>query len=74
MRRNSALLKRLAEASGGRYLEAKDLAALPDLFRYESAGVTEAVIRPLWDAPALFLLLLLLKTVEWLLRRRWSSI
>ncbi len=74
LRRNSALLKRLADASGGRYLEAGDLAALPDLLRYESAGVTDAVIRPVWDAPALFLLLLILKAAEWLLRRRWSSI
>jgi uncharacterized membrane protein len=74
LRRNSALLRRLADASGGRYLEVTDLDALPDLLRYESAGVTEAVIRPVWDAPALFLLLLILKTAEWLLRRRWSSI
>jgi hypothetical protein len=31
-------------------------------------------ILPLWDAPAVFLLLLLLKCGEWLLRRRWGAV
>ena len=73
-RRNSRALQRLSEATGGRYLEAGEIDALPDLLRYSSSGITETDYRPIWDAPAVFLLLLLLKGGEWMLRRRWSTI
>lgn len=73
-RRNAGLLQRLSEATGGQYFEAGDLSALPDLLRYSSSGITETEYRAIWDAPAIFFLLLLLKSSEWLLRRRWSSI
>ena len=73
-RRDSRALQRLSEATGGRYLEPDELDALPDLLRYSSSGITETVYRSVWDAPAIFLLLLLLKGGEWLLRRRWSTI
>jgi len=74
IRRNSALLRRLAETSGGQYFEPGDIGALPDLLRYSNAGITEQIHRPIWDALAVFLLLLILKSGEWLLRRRWSTI
>ena len=73
-RRDSRALQRLSEATGGRYLEPDELDALPDLLRYSSSGITETDYRPIWDAPAVFLLLLLLKGGEWTLRRRWSTI
>jgi uncharacterized membrane protein len=73
-RMNRGLLQRLSEATGGRYFEPGDLSGLPDLLRYSSAGITETEYRPVWDAPAVFLLLLLLKAGEWLLRRRWKTI
>ncbi|MCH8302295.1 MAG: hypothetical protein IH912_06050 [Proteobacteria bacterium] len=73
-RRDSRALQRLSEATGGRYLEPDELDALPDLLRYSSSGLTETNHRAIWDAPAVFLLLLLLKGGEWLLRRRWSTI
>ena len=65
---------RLARATGGRYLETQELDALPELLRYSSSGITETIRRPIWDAPAFFLALLLLKSAEWMLRRRWRSI
>jgi uncharacterized membrane protein len=74
IRRNSALLRRLSESTGGQYFEAGDIGALPDLLRYSNAGITEQIHRPVWDALAVFLLLLILKAGEWLLRRRWSTI
>ena len=74
LRRNTTELQRLAEATGGRFLEPHEIDALPDLLRYSSAGVTELEYRAIWDAPAVFLFLILLKAGEWLLRRRWSSI
>ena len=73
-RKNPGLLQRLSEATGGRYFETDDLSALPDLLRYSSSGITETEYRSVWDAPIVFLLLLMLKAGEWLLRRRWSSI
>ena len=73
-RKNRGLLQRLSEATGGQYFEADDLSDLPDLLRYSSSGITETEYRAIWDAPAVFLLLLMLKASEWLLRRRWSSI
>jgi uncharacterized membrane protein len=73
-RKNPGLLQRLSEATGGRYFEADDLSGLPDLLRYSSSGITETEYRAVWDAPIVFILLLLLKAGEWLLRRRWSSI
>lgn len=74
IRRNTTLLQNLADVTGGQYLETTDLDQLPDLLRYRSAGITEQQYRAVWDAPAILLLLLLLKAGEWLLRRRWSTI
>lgn len=74
IRSNPELLRRISEATGGTYFTPEMLAGLPDLLRYSSSGITETEYRPVWDAPALFLLLLLLKSGEWLLRRRWSSV
>lgn len=73
-RANPALLQRLSDATGGQYFEANDLSGLGDLLRYSSSGITETEFRAIWDAPAVFLLLLLLKSGEWLLRRRWKTI
>ena len=73
-RQNAGLLRRLSEVTGGQYFDADDLSALPDLLRYSSSGITETEYRAIWDAPAVFILLFLLKSSEWLLRRRWSSI
>jgi uncharacterized membrane protein len=73
-RANPALLQRLSDATGGQFFEAGDLTGLGDLLRYSSSGITETEFRSIWDAPAVFLLLLLLKAGEWLLRRRWKSI
>ena len=74
LRRNTGLLERLSDATGGQYFEPAELDELPDLLRYSNAGITEIIVRPVWDAPFIFLLLLALKSGEWLLRRRWSTI
>ena len=74
LRRNSALLQRLSEATGGHYFDRDGLAGLPELLRYSTTGITVEETRPIWDAPAVFLLLVLLKAGEWLMRRRWGTI
>ncbi len=73
-RQNPGLLRRLSAATGGQYFMPGDVSGLPELLRYASAGITEKEYRPIWDAPAVFLLLLMLKAGEWLLRRRWRTI
>jgi len=74
LRQNRELLQRLADVTGGRYWNVNQLGSLPDAIQLSRAGITEQDIRPLWDAPAVFLLLILLKTIEWLMRRRWRTI
>lgn len=74
IRSNPATLERIAAATGGSLLDPNDLGALAERLRFSTAGLTEIEERPIWDMPALFLLLLLLKAGEWLLRRRGGSI
>lgn len=74
VRQNRPLLEQLAQATGGRYWTADQLDGLPEAIRYSAAGVTQQEIRALWNMPVVFLLLLLLKAGEWLLRRRWSVV
>ena len=74
LRQNRALLTQLARATGGRYWTPEELAGLPEAIRASAAGVTRQELRPLWDAPAVFLALIALKAAEWLLRRRWSVV
>ncbi|HWG76444.1 MAG TPA: hypothetical protein VN660_06575 [Steroidobacteraceae bacterium] len=74
IRQNRALLRQLADSTGGRYWEAADLAGLPQAIGASNAGVLTQQLLPLWDAPLLFLLLAALKCSEWLLRRRWGII
>ncbi len=74
IRADPGLLGRLSAATGGEALDEDSLGNLPDLLRFSTAGITEIETRAIWDAPAFFLLLLLLKAGEWLLRRRWGSI
>jgi len=50
------------------------VAALPEQLTYSPAGVTVPEVRELWDLPAWFVLLFLLKGTEWLLRKRWRTI
>jgi hypothetical protein len=74
VRQNRTLLEQLSAATGGRYWAADQVDGLPEAIRYSAAGVTQQEIRALWNMPAIFLLLLLLKAGEWLLRRRWSVV
>jgi uncharacterized membrane protein len=74
MRTNLSLLNQLADATGGRNWSPGFLDELQNAVEFSQAGITEREIRPLWDAPLLFLLLLGLKSIEWLLRRNWKTI
>ena len=67
-------LTKLANESGGQYLELDELQRLPDLLRQSQALLVKDQILPLWNVPAAFLLLFFLKLLEWLLRLRWNRI
>ena len=71
---NQPLLGRIARATGGALWAPHDLAGLADAIAYGGAGIRERQRLPLWDMPFLFLLLVLLKCVEWSLRRYWGGI
>jgi len=64
----------VAEVTGGQYWTLDQWDDIPDAISNSTAGITEQQISYLWDAPFFFLLLILLKTMEWLLRRHWRTI
>ena len=74
IRKNRQQLERLAIATGGRYWETGTLEALPDVLGSSTTGITEKIVHPLWYVPLVFLWLLLLKIIEWSLRRYWGQI
>jgi len=71
---NRPLLQRIANSTGGRYWRLDQLGDLPEAMKYSKAGIVERQTLELWNLPALFLLLLLLKMGEWLLRLRWKTL
>jgi hypothetical protein len=63
------LLRRIAAETGGRFYTSANLDRLPEDLVYAGRGVTLREEKDLWDAPALFLLLLALLAAEWAYRR-----
>ena len=71
---NRELLEKLASETGGRYYKPEDAQKLGKDINYSEAGITVRETRDLWDMPIVFLVLLLLRSGEWLLRRKWGVI
>jgi hypothetical protein len=74
IQQNRPLLERIANATGGQYFGLANVAAIPEAVQFSDAGIVERQILDLWNAPIAFLLLLLLKAGEWLLRLRWGRL
>lgn len=74
IRQNRPLLERLADATGGRYFTLDEAGSIPEAVRFSEAGLVERRVLDLWHMPFNFLLLLLLKGGEWLLRLRWGRL
>ncbi|HEY5624315.1 MAG TPA: glutamine amidotransferase [Gammaproteobacteria bacterium] len=74
IQQNRALLENLAGLTGGRYFALGDLDELPEAIQFSDAGILETEILDLWNMPILFILLLLLKTGEWVLRLFWGRL
>ena len=71
---NRELLETLASETGGRYYNPRSLSNIADEIQYSEAGIATRETRDLWNMPAVFLLALLLRASEWLLRRRWGAV
>jgi uncharacterized membrane protein len=71
---NRDLLERLAQQTGGRYWRPGDIGGLADEIPYSKAGITMRETKDLWNLPVIFLALLLMRSTEWLLRRRWGIV
>ncbi len=71
---NRELLEKLSEQTGGRYWKPEELSRLPSEISYSEAGITVRDTKDLWNMPIVFLLLLLLPSSQWLLRRKWGVV
>lgn len=67
-------LQRVSAATGGRYLDASNKDELAEILSTQNAGITREELLPLWNMPLLFLVMLLAKALEWLLRLRWKRL
>lgn len=71
---NKPLLQALSDRTGGKHYSLSDAADIASDMTYSEAGLTMRETRDLWPMPIFFLLLLLLKAAEWLMRRRWGAL
>jgi uncharacterized membrane protein len=71
---NRELLERLASQTGGRYWRPDELSKLSSEIPYSEAGITVRETKELWNMPVIFLVILLLRFSEWLLRRKWGVV
>lgn len=65
-----ALLRQLAEETGGRFYQASQALDVARDMDYSASGATVVEQKDLWDMPALLLVLLAALAGEWALRRR----
>ena len=67
-------LNRLSEETGGKYWKPDMAGKIPTEITFSEAGITTRETYDLWNMPIVFLLAMLLRGSEWLLRRRWGVI
>ncbi len=71
---NKELLTRLSADTGGNYYTPSNAKRLGDEITISEAGISGHDSLDIWDMPALFLLLILIRGAEWLLRRKWGVV
>jgi uncharacterized membrane protein len=71
-RLNEAVLRRLADASGGQYATVATARAALDAFARSRAQAPPPQVRDLWHNAWSFVAIVLLLSVEWISRRRWG--
>lgn len=67
--RDTALLERVAAASGGRYYNLEQTSQLATDITYTPNAYSKEIQEDLWDTPILLMLLILLLCADWMLRR-----
>jgi len=68
-----AVLRRIANETGGHYYTLDDVARLADDAMFTESGVTVRESKDLWDMPIVFILLAALLGAEWAYRR-WQGL
>lgn len=71
---NRELLQKLAEQTSGTFYKLADSDKLASNISFSEAGITVRETKDLWNMPAVFLLAMLLRAAEWILRRKWGVI
>jgi uncharacterized membrane protein len=71
---NRDLLQKLSSDTGGSYYTPSNAKKLPGEVAVSEAGITAHDNLDLWDMPILFLLVILIRGGEWLLRRKWGVV
>lgn len=67
-------LQRLALETGGAFLRLNDVEQLPALLQDSRSVLHRSDVLPLWSLPVMFVLLLLLKLIEYICRWRWKRL
>lgn len=71
---NKDLLQKLANDTNGNYYEPSKAGHLPGEIAVSEAGISAHDNLDIWDMPILFLLVILIRGGEWLLRRKWGVV
>jgi uncharacterized membrane protein len=71
---NKDLLEKLSSDTGGNYYTPATAKRLPDEVAVSEAGITGHDNLDIWDMPILFLLVILIRGGEWILRRKWGVV
>ncbi len=69
---NEAALRAMAEASGGAFFREENLWQLPAAVSSKAERISTTIDGELWSSPLFFLLVLLIGSAEWILRKKWQ--
>ena len=69
---NEAMLKQMGELSGGAFYREEQLYTLPDSLRARADTIKNVIDAELWSSPLFLLLIVIVTTIEWTLRKRWQ--
>ncbi len=71
---NKELLQKLSADTGGTYYTPSNAGSLTKEIAISEAGINAHENLDIWDMPVVFLIALLLRGSEWLLRRKWGVV
>jgi uncharacterized membrane protein len=71
-RLNEGFLRRVARSTGGQYVRAAEASRIPGWLQAVVPQTVELEPRDLWQQPWAIVLVIVLMSAEWILRRRWG--